>query len=81
MRIPGGGWVFCTAPVAQGLIAAPGVELVTPAAPVLAPPSRGAGGVRRWLWSRKFPSAPLTDAELVMSALTAAHADHQAISV
>jgi hypothetical protein len=79
MRIPGGGWVFCTAPVAPGFTAAPGVELVAPVAPVLAPPSRGAGGVCRWLWSRTFPSAPLTDAELVMSALTAARADQLAV--
>ncbi|MEU4607419.1 bifunctional DNA primase/polymerase [Kribbella sp. NPDC023972] len=79
MRTPGGGWVFCTTPVGPGFTPAPDVELVTPDAPVLAPPSRGAGGVHRWLWSRTFPAAPLTSAEPVMAALTAARSDQLAV--
>lgn len=79
MRMPGGGWVFCTEPVGPGFTAAPDIELVTQDAPVLAPPSRGAGGVSRWLWSRTFPAAPLTSAEAVMAALTAARLDHLAV--
>jgi len=74
-----GDWVFCTEPVGSEFVPAPDVELVTPDAPVLAPPSRGADGVRRWEWSRAFPAAPLTSAESLMAALAAARSDHLAV--
>jgi hypothetical protein len=72
-RLPDGRWIMVTAPVDDRTWHAEwpgfGVRRVDRSATVLVPPSRTPRGVMHWMWSRRFPHAPLPASCIVLGAL------------
>jgi hypothetical protein len=71
-RLPDRRWLMVTAPVGDRTWHAEwpglGVRRVDRTSPVLVPPSRTPRGVMHWMWSRRFPRAPLPAASVVLGA-------------
>jgi hypothetical protein len=71
-KLPDRRWLMVTAPVDDRTWHAEwpglGVRRVVPTSPVLVPPSRTPRGVMHWMWSRRFPRAPLPAAGVVLGA-------------
>jgi hypothetical protein len=71
-KLPDRRWLMVTAPVDDRTWHAEwpglGVRRVDPTSPLLVPPSRTPRGVLHWMWSRRFPRAPLPAASVVLGA-------------
>lgn len=76
MRLPSGRWAFVTTRLQDAHMYAEAASFEVlrhdRKSPLLVPPSRATNGRLRWLWSPKFPNAPLPDANVMLGALVMA---------